>query len=548
MSLDPDTKQLDVAILGGGLAGLTLARQLRRALPEASIEVFERAEERSYKVGESTVEIASSYLTRRLGLHEYMYDQQLPKNGLRFFFDTPQKDASLLDMSEIGTAGLPEFPSFQIDRARIEKDLIEMNRRANVPVHLGWAVRELELATRVDGDDEGARHTFVAERGKERQKVSAKWVCDAAGRASLIARKLGLRTEEGHEMAAVWARYRNVVDMDDLPMTHPDRAADADGKKYGAWRDRVRWTARYLSTNHMCYRGYWIWFIPLGRGITSVGWVGERAIFEDAMRKDEGFRRFLDGHRSSRDLMAGAELVDIGSYKQLAYGTKQFFGDRWACVGEAAAFSDPFYSPGSDYIAIENDLVTDMIVRDFRGEPASEQRQRREAYEELMHFRFRATVLLYQDLYPTLGSFDALLLKWNFDIACYYNLWLDPYLRDAHLDLREIRSTLRHKDKVLEVLRVYSRMFQRVVADLERTGRYHQNNLGKYNGAGDLMGFRAEIGRPRTQARILDTSIRIFHAVRESAEQLCGEEIGREAREVVASFDPRGPLAARVAF
>ena len=75
--------ELDVAVLGGGLAGNLLARQLRRRLPGLRIALFERSPTRSYKVGESTVEIASHYLVRRQGLSRYLYEQHLPKNGIR---------------------------------------------------------------------------------------------------------------------------------------------------------------------------------------------------------------------------------------------------------------------------------------------------------------------------------------------------------------------------------------------------------------------------------------------------------------------------------
>ncbi len=58
------TRSIDVAILGGGLVGNLLARQLRRHSPELSVAMFERDTERTYKVGESTVEIAANYLSR----------------------------------------------------------------------------------------------------------------------------------------------------------------------------------------------------------------------------------------------------------------------------------------------------------------------------------------------------------------------------------------------------------------------------------------------------------------------------------------------------
>ena len=124
--------ELDVAILGGGLAGNLLARQLRRALPELAIGLFERETSASYKVGEATVEIAANYLVRRLGLSSYLYENQLPKNGLRYFFDDAARSLPLHEMSEIGTQNLPFHPAFQINRASLEEDLLEMNQRDGV--------------------------------------------------------------------------------------------------------------------------------------------------------------------------------------------------------------------------------------------------------------------------------------------------------------------------------------------------------------------------------------------------------------------------------
>ena len=85
----------DVAIVGGGLAGNLLARQLRRRLPDLCVGLFERETATAYKVGEATVEITANYLTRKLGLTQYLYENQLPKNGLRYFFDTAERDAPL---------------------------------------------------------------------------------------------------------------------------------------------------------------------------------------------------------------------------------------------------------------------------------------------------------------------------------------------------------------------------------------------------------------------------------------------------------------------
>ena len=81
---------VDVMILGGGLAGLTLARQLRRARAALSVLVVEKSSfpvpEAAFKVGESTVEMGAYYLREVLGLADYLERNQLFKAGLRYCY------------------------------------------------------------------------------------------------------------------------------------------------------------------------------------------------------------------------------------------------------------------------------------------------------------------------------------------------------------------------------------------------------------------------------------------------------------------------------
>ncbi len=513
--VDQAPRTVDIAILGGGLAGNLLARQLRRRLPQLSVAMFERSRETSFKVGESTVEIATNYLLRRLGLSTYLYENQLPKNGLRFFFDTPEKNAALIDMSEIGSDRLPAFPSFQIDRARLEADLLRMNAADGVDIHLGARAHDLKLHEQDGAPDQqnaSGMHEFIVTEGEERYPVRARWVVDASGRASAIARLKNLRVPIDHGISAAWGRFTGHADMDDWG---PE-----------SWRARVRHTARTLSTVHFCYAGYWIWFIPLSRGVMSVGWVGDKNVFRDEMRKPEGFLEFLKGHRAVWDLLKDrAELIDVLAYKQLAYGTRQFFGgaDRWFMTGEAAAFSDPFYSPGSDFIAIENDFITDMIARDHAGESRTQIAERSATYDEFMKFRFEATLLLYRDLYPVLGSFELLKLKWDFDIACYYNLWAAPFWHDEHLDQHQLKGQLRRKDFMIQGLANFSRLFQRLEAGFRQRGMIHRANLGRFSSGLDCVDFAEELGAPRTRRQVMRTTESIFNAIRERALDLLAD-------------------------
>lgn len=135
----------DIAILGAGLAGNLLARQLRQTFPHLTVGLFEKQTTTSFKVGESTVEITGDYLIRRLGLEHYLTDHHIVKNGLRFFFDQENHQAPLTEMSEIGGIEKPFFKAFQLDRSRLEADLLQMNQEDGVELHMGSRVFAIQL-------------------------------------------------------------------------------------------------------------------------------------------------------------------------------------------------------------------------------------------------------------------------------------------------------------------------------------------------------------------------------------------------------------------
>ncbi len=500
---------LDVAILGAGLAGSLLARQLRRQVPGLRVAQFERNPETSFKVGEATVELFVNHMLRRQGLSTYLYEQHLPKNGLRFFFDDETRSTPLVGMTEMGTQALPYHPSFQLDRQRLEKDLRRMNTAAGIDLQFG-TVRDLVLAT------DGGLHRFDVEDAAGRRACTARWVIDATGRSSLIAKHRGLRVPiADHGVAASWARYRKVVDIDGI---------DAP-----AFRARVRHTSRRLSTIHFVYPGYWIWFIPLGEDVISVGVVMDKRCphYDKKLLQEQGFRAFLAEHRAIADLLAPAELMDFVAYGHLAYGTTRVLdgAERWATTGEAAAFTDPFYSPGSDFIALSNDYITDLIEREARGEDAAALRERSELYDQYLRYRYEANLLLYRDQYVAFGCYPLLRLKWELDILCYYDLWLHAYMLDHHLDLERVKSDLREKTFVLEALGHFGRLFAHAGRHLQASGAYFAQNTGVFAEPLENVGCVKHVGLPTTsQAFTTKRVLGIFQSVRDGTFALLGIE------------------------
>ncbi len=235
------------------------------------------------------------------------------------------------------------------------------------------------------------------------------------------------------------------------------------------------------------------------------------------------YESILDEHRAVRELLANAKNIDIGSYTQIAYGTSRFFHpDRWGLTGEAATSADPLYSPGSDFIALENDYLADLIRRDLVDGDRTALAERCELYDQFMQFRHEATMLLYRNLYTPQGSFELARAKWDFDIALYYNLWVSPYMRDQHLDPGFLREQLRLRPLILQALENFAQLFQRAEAALRERGDYFRANTDRFYYGLANIDFEREVGCERSADEALQKTEQIFNQVRAQALELLG--------------------------
>jgi flavin-dependent dehydrogenase len=277
---------------------------------------------------------------------------------------------------------------------------------------------------------------------------------------------------------------------------------------------------------HFLYAGYWIWVIPLRGGLTSVGVTGV-PVRDAALRTAEGFRRFLDGHLSMRELLGNAKAIDFGSLANIAYGTKRFFDPRRiAVVGEAATAADPLYSPGSDFIALENDFVTELVAREQEGASEADLARRSDLFDRFMAFRHESVMRLYRGLYGMIGSYELMRLKWDFDIGSYHNLWVAPYMTDQLTDPAFLSRQLRQQRFVLGVLDNFRGLFQRAERELAERGAYHRYNRGVFSWGLENIDFLPEIGLPRSRSQTLAQAALTFDTVRRNAAKLLGEDAG----------------------
>ncbi len=429
-----DTRLHDVVILGGGLAGLTLALQLRQRLPGLDVLVLERrphpVPHACHKVGESSVEIGAHYFDTVLGLKDHLDQAQLRKFGFRFFFSEGRRDID--QVTELGASRPLPVPSYQIDRGIFENFLGRRVAEAGVDFVDGATIRAITLA------DDGAPHRVSWQRaGEDDTRVAqARWVVDASGRAGLLKRQLGLARDNAHAAHAVWFRISGRIRLDDW-------SADP------AWQARCVTPTRWLSTNHLCGAGYWVWLIPLASGSHSVGIVADPAFhplermntFERAMDWLAEFQpRLHDELDGRRD-----ELQDFAFFRRFSYDCAQVFSaKRWALAGEAGRFLDPFYSPGSDFIAMGNGFITELIARDRAGRRLEAHVQ---VYEQIFRSFYDNTLALYTGQYGLFGDPTVMPVKVIWDYSYYWGVLAQLVFQGRQGDLTALsylRDELAH--------------------------------------------------------------------------------------------------------
>jgi len=422
---------VDVLICGGGFAGLTLALQLRKEVPEATVAVIDRIErpipEGAFKVGESTVELAAHYLRETLGLADHLDERHLRKMGLRFFFDN-SKD--MADRPEVGLSKFATVPSYQIDRGRLESDLRGIVEEMGVRMIEGGRIEGVAF-----GEDD-APHTVTYFRdadGPDLQSIECRWVVDAAGRGRMIQRQLGLGKRREADHNAVWFRVDGRVDVDDMVP-----ASDTD------WHNRVPNKGRFYSTNHLVDKGYWVWIIPLSCGMTSIGIVADKNYHDYAtFRSRDTAKQWLEQNEPQfAELISDREWVDFGSLRAYSHTSERVMSaDRWACTGDAGVFADPMYSPGSDLIAFANCCISQLVGADMKGELTED------LAEDKSRFVISIGELLTRSIqinYQLLGAPVTMAAKLFWDITAGWSFVQPLFFGQTFLDAERHKSVRSH--------------------------------------------------------------------------------------------------------
>ena len=384
MTSRPTNENYEAILIGGGPAGSTAACAL--AQKGHRVLVLERQQFPRFHIGESLLP-ASNAVFRSLGVEEKLRREAFVRKRGASFITEDDELSAYIDFTDCSK--VPSPVTYQVPRARFDQLLLEHAQACGAEVRFGWHARQVEFTP------DGAQLTARDEQG-HKHSLSTQMVLDASGQAGFLSKRLGLRQPDPELRGlALHAQFEGI------PPLEGERSGDI----------------RIISRFDMG----WIWLIPLGESLTSVGLVlpKQRLQTQDGESKEEAFERLLRSTPAMERRLAHATRTSpVRAEADFSYAPTAYAGDRWLLVGDAGSFLDPVFSTGV-LLALESGLeAAEFCHQSLRAERFESPRFR--DYENLQRRRyqfFRQFVRGFYDpafrdlfFYPTqrFGLLDAL--------------------------------------------------------------------------------------------------------------------------------------------
>ena len=311
--------ECDVAVVGGGPAGSSLATLLRQS--GYSVTLLERERFPRPHVGESMLPGVLFALGKTGALERVEKAGFTKKYGATYIWGRG-RDPWTIRFSEVPQ---DRTFTFQCDREVFDKLLLDHARDEGVDVREGHQVTR---ALMTDGRVSGL--TFTNDEG-ESGEVRARMCVDASGQWSVLGRQFRLREHnENLRHVALFGHYHGG------PTSLPDVLEDMEPTDAG-------------NVYVVAVDDGWLWHIPLAGGLRSIGLVTDPERIRGMSRTERRkyWQRQIESCDEYKKLLEGGRWAgDFDIVSDWSFICKQFHGPGYLLVGDAACFVDPILASG----------------------------------------------------------------------------------------------------------------------------------------------------------------------------------------------------------
>jgi flavin-dependent dehydrogenase len=408
----------DVAIIGGGPGGTTVASLLKQFNPTLDVVIIERERFPRDHVGESQLPPISQVLDT-MGVWDKVESEGFPiKLGASYTWGKTKEpwvfgfipDAEVGDTTRPGKyEGWRRRVAFQVDRARYDLVLLEHAKSLGVRVLQPRRVLQVAIGTEESGTEESGTPSGGTPSGgtpsggnlsewrgraaveglvlDDGERLEAQYYVDASGNAAVLRRALGIEVE-------VPTRLKNIAFWD-----YWERDGLNDSLlKHGTMRVLIR-SVPYG----------WIWYIALSEHRTSVGLVCNAEYFKKLGESHEQlYHRALKEESSIAAALRGANSRgEVSSTTDWSYVAMESCGRNWFLVGESLGFADPILAAGLTLTHTCAEHCAYTILDLVRGNKDSV--WLRDQYHETQTRRVRQHIKFAEYWYSANGLFSEIL-------------------------------------------------------------------------------------------------------------------------------------------
>lgn len=314
----------DVAIIGGGPAGSTLASLLKKYDPTKKVVVLERERFPREHVGESQLPPISQILDE-MGCWDKVEAANFPiKIGATYRWGN-SKD--LWDFEFLPGTMFKDEPrpakfegqrrstAFQVDRALYDQILLDHAESLGTEVRQETRVSEILR----EGDK------VLGFKLADGSVIEAKHYIDASGSAGLLRRAMEVEADEPNQLKniAIWDYWENAE-----------------------WAVKIGVGGTRVNVMSLGYG--WLWFIPMSPTRTSIGLIVPADYYKATGKSpEELYVQAVGEEPLIAQLTKNASREgNVRATKDWSYVCKRMYGENWFLVGECAGFADPILAAG----------------------------------------------------------------------------------------------------------------------------------------------------------------------------------------------------------